>query len=112
MTDARALLAQPEHELEILHSVVGRIESSPDGELSFHTKQVTDVHHPAKIFRRPIRLEKRFDEIPGAIVELILIGINDVVSFVDFVAHRFKSQGMQEIVVIEKADKLSARDFK
>ena len=55
-------------ELEILHAVVYGIESSLKRQVSFHTEQVPDVHHPAKIFRRPRRFKEWLSERARGVV--------------------------------------------
>src|SRR5947209_7640481 len=81
VTDARIALTQAQHELEVLYPIEGRIESCLDSKVAPHTKQMTYIHDAAKILRRPIRLEKWFDQVSRFIFDLVFVRVNHVIAF-------------------------------
>src|SRR3954464_12545015 len=76
VADPGVRLAQAQHELKVLHPIVVGIESILEREISFHAKEVPDIHYAAEIFRGPLRLEERLVKYPRAVVEFVFVGVD------------------------------------
>src|SRR2546423_1544602 len=99
---------QSKHELEVLDTVERRIESRLHRELSTNAEKMTDIHRPAKIFRRPVWFKEGFYEPAGRFIQLVFVGVNNVVTGPKLFGHDLQGCGMQQVVVIEKANVFAA----
>src|SRR4051812_22013776 len=69
---------------------------------------MADVHRPAKIFGRPIRLEEWFDQLAGAVIKFVFVRVNDLETFLELRMDDFERARTEQVVMIEKADIPSA----
>ncbi len=109
--DPAGALRQPQHQLEVLHPVEGRVRSAHRfDERAAGQEQVADVHHAAKQFGRPVGLEERLAP-PPAPVDLVFVAVDDVGCGLLVQAADALEQcvGVELVVVVEEGDELALR---
>ena len=110
VVDALGPFAHPEHELEVLDRVEGRVEAPGRlGHGAAHDEQVADVHRAERVGRRPVGLEERVGAEPVR-GELVRVRVDDVEPGVDGERLGDAQQGVrgEHVVVVQEGDVLTA----
>ena len=109
VVDPVGALGDPQHELEVLDLVEGRVEAPGGlGDRGADDQQVADVHRPQRVDRRPVRLQERVGA-DAADRQLVAVAVDDVELGVGGERLGDPQQRVrgQRVVVVEEADELA-----